>query len=174
MAFSITVVAQSRGKAQVFALGVISGRDVFGITFTPDGKRAYFCQTDPEIKHIQILESHRTREGWSEPKAASFSPETYRDIDPFVTTDGKHLIFESNRPFAGRAESRTDFDVYIMDRKGSGWSEPRSHAELNSQENDVFVSATADQAFYFSSERSGGKGKSTQFGAMASWSTSKP
>ena len=159
MAVASAASPQTRGKAQVFAPGVISGKDVFGIAFTPDGKTAFFCQTDPEIKHIQILESHLSGTTWSEPKAANFSSGTYRDIDPLVTPDGKHLIFQSNRPFAGKAESRTDFDVYVMDRKGSDWSDPRPLAELNSEENDVFVSVTTEGTYYFSSERKGGKGK---------------
>jgi Tol biopolymer transport system component len=150
--------AQQTTKPQVFAPGVISGKDVFGITFTPDGKTVYFCETDPEIKHIQIMESHRQAESWSAPKAASFSPGTHRDVDPFVTQDGRYLIFESNRPGPGR-ESRSDFDVYIMERQKSGWSEPRSLTEINTDANEVFASATSDGSLYFSSERPGGKGK---------------
>lgn len=151
--------AQRPAQPQVFAPGVISGRDVFGITFTPDGNTVYFCETDPEIRHIQIMESHRLRDSWSAPQAASFSPGSYRDIDPFVTPDGQHLIFESNRPAPGRADSRADFDVYILDRQENGWSQPRSLSDINTEANEVFVTATRKGSLYFSSDRAGGKGK---------------
>jgi Tol biopolymer transport system component len=151
--------AQQAPKPQVFAPGIISGKDVFGSTFSSDGKTVYFCETDPEVKHIQIMESHRKGDSWSAPKAAGFSPGPYRDIDPSITPDGRHLIFESNRPGAGRAESRSDFDIYVMERQKNGWSEPRSLTEVNSELNEVFATAALDGSLIFGSDRPGGKGK---------------
>jgi Tol biopolymer transport system component len=151
--------AQPTQKPQVFAPAIISGKDVFGTAFTSDGKTVYFCETDPEVKHIQIMESHRMGESWSAPKAASFSPGPYRDIDPFVTQDGRYLIFESNRPAPGRAESRSDFDIYVMERQKNRWSEPRNLTEINSELNEVFATAADDGSLIFGSDRPGGKGK---------------
>src|SRR3954467_2430187 len=150
---------QQSPTPKVFAPGIISGKDVFGITFTSDGKTVYFCETDPEVKHIQIMESHRMGNSWSAPRAASFSPGPYRDIDPSITPNGRHLIFESNRPGAGRAESRSDFDIYLMERQNNGWSEPRSLTEINSELNEVFATAGLDGSLIFGSDRPGGKGR---------------
>lgn len=148
---------QPSPSLQVFAPGVISGRDVFGTAFTKDGNTVYFCETDKDIKHIQIMVSHLAKGSWSEPTAASFSPGTFRDIDPFVTPDGGHLIFESNRPAPGRDSSRTDFDAYILDLSNQT-SSPVALAAINTEANEVFVSSSANGDLYFSSDRPGGKG----------------
>src|SRR3954470_5737326 len=148
--------AKQAPKPQVFAPGIISGKDVFGTTFTSDGKTVYFCETDPEVKHIQIMESHRMGDSWSAPKAASFSSGPYRDIDPSITPNGRHLIFESNRPGAGRAESRSVFNIKLIETQNNGWSEPRRLTEINSELNEVFATAGLDGSLIFGSDRPGG------------------
>src|SRR4051812_41833070 len=112
---SLLAAGQSRGQLKEFAPGIVSGGDVFGITFTSDGRTVYFCQTDPDVKHIQIMESHLVRGKWQKAMPAPFSLGPYRDIDPFITVDGKHLIFNSNRPPDGKGEALKTFDIYIMD-----------------------------------------------------------
>ena len=159
--FSATQISPS---LHVFAPGVISGRDVFGTAFTKDGNTVYFCETDKDIKHIQIMVSHFAKGSWSEPTAASFSPGTFRDIDPFVTPDGGHLIFESNRPAPGRDPSRTDFDAYILDLSNQT-SLPVALAAINTEANEVFVSSPANGDLYFSSDRTGGEGSNDLYWA---------
>jgi Tol biopolymer transport system component len=154
---TIGLAQQSEPALIVFAPDVISGRDVFGVAFTKDGKSAFFCETDKDIKHIQIMESHLMNGTWSDPRAASFSPGTFRDIDPFITPDGRHLIFESNRRAAGRDESRTDFDAYVIDLKNPS-SAPVPLNAINTEGNEVFVSSSANGDLYFASDRAGGKG----------------
>jgi hypothetical protein len=153
-------MAQNPSQLREFAPGIVSGKQVFGISFTPDGKTAYICETDANISFIKIREIHRVGTTWSELRPVSFSPDgPQRDIDPFITPDGKHMIFESNRAFAGRDTSRTDFDIYIMDRRGSVWSQPRPLREANSEHDEVFASTNAHGDLYFSSDRPGGKSK---------------
>jgi Tol biopolymer transport system component len=171
--FSILFVAtlcapqQPAPSLKVFAPGVISGRDVFGVAFTKDGKTIYFCETDKDIKHIQIMVSHLTRNTWSEPTPATFSPGTFRDIDPFVTPDGRHLIFESTRPSPGRDGSRTDFDAYILDLNDPK-STPVALTAINTESNEVFVSSSTNGDLYFSSDRPGGEGSNDLFWAKKS------
>ena len=160
--FSATQISPS---LHVFAPGVISGRDVFGTAFSKDGNTVYFCETDKDIKHIQIMVSHLAKGTWSEPTPASFSSGTYRDIDPFVTPDGRHLIFESNRPAPDRDASRTDFDAYILDLDDAN-STPVGLAAINTESNEVFVSSSENGDLYFSSERTGGAGSNDLYWAM--------
>jgi Tol biopolymer transport system component len=152
---------------KVFAPGVISNRDVFGVAFTKDSKTVYFCETDKDIKHIQIMVSYLTRNTWSEPAPATFSPGTFRDIDPFVTPDGRHLIFESNRPAPGRDGSRTDFDAYILDLNNSK-STPVALTAINTESNEVFVSSSTNGDLYFASDRPGGEGSNDLYWAKKS------
>jgi Tol biopolymer transport system component len=153
-------LARGQAQPQVFAPGVVSGGAVFGLAFTPDGNTVYFCETDPEIKHIQIMESHRIKGKWRKPAPAPFSPDPYRDIDPFITLDGRHLFFNSNRPADGKGEALKTFDIFVMDRLPSGqWSMPKAVANANSPANEVFVSVARNGNLYFSSNREGGKGK---------------
>jgi hypothetical protein len=152
--------AAAQTQPQVFAPGVISGGAVFGVSFAREGQSVYFCETDPEIKHIQIMESHRVKGKWQKAVPAPFSAGTYRDIDPFITADGRQLIFNSNRPPDGKGEALKTFDIYVMDAAGGGkWSEPRRVDEVNSAANEVFATAARNGNLYFSSNREGGKGK---------------
>jgi len=153
-------LALAQTRPQVFAPGVISGAAVFGSAFTPDGKTVYFCETDPEIKHIQIMVSHQAKGQWTKPLPAAFSPGSYRDIDPFITVDGKQLFFNSNRPPDGKGEALKTFDIFVMDRLPDGkWSDPKPVNGVNSEANEVFITATRSGNLYFSSNREGGKGK---------------
>jgi hypothetical protein len=168
-------ISQESSQLTEFAPGVVSGKQVFGVSFTRDGNTAYFCETDANISFIKIRETHRIGGTWSEPRPVPFSPDgPQRDIDPFITPDGKHMIFESNRAFAGRDASRTDFDVYIMDRSSDGWGEPRPIREANSEGNEVFVSTNARGDLYFSSDRAGGKGKADFYTSRATKSGYAP
>jgi WD40-like Beta Propeller Repeat len=154
----ISFAVHGQVQPKVFAPGVISGRDIVGVTFLPDMRTVVFCETDREIKHIQIMESHRVGERWSDPKPASFSDGSHRDLDPFITPDGKHLIFESDRGPAAK-DGAKQYDVYIVDRAANGWGTPRPISALNTQSNEVFATQARNGNIYFSSERPGGAGK---------------
>lgn len=152
--------AEAQRSPQVFAPGVVSGGAVFGVTFSRDGRTAYFCETDPEIKHIQIMESHNVKGKWSKPAPAAFSPGPYRDIDPFVTPDGKRLIFNSNRPPDGKGEALKTFDIYVMDREVDGrWGAPERLQAVNTDASEVFATESRNGDLYFGSDRPDGKGK---------------
>jgi Tol biopolymer transport system component len=156
----LPATAQSKTELQVFAPGVVSGGAVFGVTFTPDGRTVYFCETDPEIKHIQIMESHNSKGEWQKAVPAPFSPGVYRDIDPFVTAGGKRLIFNTNRPPDGKGEALKTFDIYVMDRKADGrWGAPRRLQAVNTDASEVFATESRNGDLYFGSDRPGGKGK---------------
>ena len=124
--------AEAQRSPQVFAPGVVSGGAVFGVTFTPDGKTVYFCETDPEIKHIQVMESHYVKGKWSKPAPAAFSPGPYRDIDPFVTADGKRLIFQFQSASGRQRRSLKDLR-YIRDGSGGRWEVGRSPTTAGSE-----------------------------------------
>jgi Tol biopolymer transport system component len=125
-------------------------------SFTPDGHAVYFVRSDTRQGRWTIFESRFVEGRWSTPSIAPFSGK-YRDSDPFVTTDGEHLYFVSDRPVNGVAKA--DMDIWVMDRTAQGWSEPRNPgAPVNSAQSEWHPSMTARGTLYFGSSRPGGLG----------------
>lgn len=164
---------QTRGHAHaipapaVFAPGVVSTeQEEYRITFTPDGRTAYFARSAvffPFSRQATIMQTRRTATGWSEPVVATFSGR-YPDLDPFVTSDGSQLYFSSIRPVGG--EVRADADVWVVDRTPAGWSEPRHAGAVNETGtnaggepvDDLYPTVTPDGTLYVGSNRDGGVG----------------
>ncbi len=62
-------------------------------------------------------------------------------IDPYLPPDGRYLLFSA----AGRADSPNDFDFYLSERDGDGWSEPRRLPdEVNSPADEYSTYVTPD------------------------------
>lgn len=140
--------------AEVFAQGVISdAREQWRITFTADGKTAYFASSSqffPFTRQATIYVSHLQGGTWSTPQVAPFSG-TYSDIDPFISPNGQRLYFSSIRPVDG--VMRGDIDLWMVERTATGWSEPiHLGPEVNSPTADeLYPSASADGTLYFAS-----------------------
>jgi hypothetical protein len=140
-------------EARIFAPGVISdAREQWRITFTPDGKTAYFASSDeffPFTRQATIYVSHLVHGAWTEPEVAPFSGQ-YSDIDPFLSPDGRRLYFSSIRPVDG--VTLGDLDIWMVERTANGWSDPvRLGPEVNSPEDELYVSASARGTIYFAS-----------------------
>src|SRR5690606_9433410 len=145
-------LAAATASAEIFAPGAISDeRWQWRLTFTADGKTAYFAVSDsffPFSRTASIFVSHQARDGsWGEPRVAPFSG-THSDIDPFITPDGRRLYFSSNRPVAGR--TKADFDIWYVERTPSGWGEPvHAGPNVNTELDELYPSATASGTLYF-------------------------
>lgn len=78
------------------------GIDQGAASVSPDGSTLYFTRwtTRNNVKVASIYISTRQSADWSEPKAlgANVNVEGYNSLQPFVTSDGKYLLFASNRP----------------------------------------------------------------------------
>lgn len=141
------------------APGVIStAAEEYRITFTPDGRTAYFARGErffPFSRQATIYET-RFRDGaWTTPKVAPFSGR-HSDIDPFVSPDGRVLYFSSIRPVDGR--ERSDSDLWAVMRTADGWSEPFHLGDVNSEKDELYPSVDQVGALYFASDREGGHG----------------
>lgn len=133
----------------VFAPGVISdSREQWRLTFTPDGKTAYFAASDeffPFTRKATIYYSKLVDGNWSTPVVAPFSGQ-YSDIDAFVSRDGRRLYFSSIRP------PGNDIDIWMVERRGSEWSDPvRLGNEINSADDELYPSESEDGTLYFAS-----------------------
>jgi Tol biopolymer transport system component len=142
--------------------GVLSTpADEVGATFGPGDREVFFVvRTPATVGRTQEIICHSRLEGarWSEPAVAPFSG-IYRDLAPAFSPDGKRLYFISNRSADG-SKPKTDFDIWVVDRQGAGWSAPTPlPAPVNSAAQEYGVSVTADGTLYFASTRPGGPGE---------------
>lgn len=79
-------------------------------SLTPDGNTMYLTRWSGagEHKRANIYWSTKTADGWSQPQPVTgINVEGYSSQEPFVTPDGKYLLFSSNRP-GGEGK----FDLY--------------------------------------------------------------
>lgn len=150
----MVAIAEQAGDATIFSPGVISdARWQYRITFTPDGKTAYFTVAEgffPATRQSSIYVSQLQKDGtWSSPEIAPFSG-TYTDIDPFITPNGQRLYFSSIRPLNGQAKA--DLDIFYMERTSDGWGEPiRLGPEINTALDELYASIDARGTLYFGS-----------------------
>src|SRR5580658_2112220 len=123
----------SNSKAKAFAEGVISTPYTeWATSFTPDGKTVYSSQG---AVYWTIVCSRLTDGKWAKPKVAPFSGQ-WNDTDPFVSPDGRHLFFISNRPVDGADQSKPNknYHIWYVDHlSGDEWSAPHHlDAPINS------------------------------------------
>ncbi|MBC7896558.1 MAG: PD40 domain-containing protein [Cytophagaceae bacterium] len=136
------------------APGVVSNGHRFMVALTPDGTALYTVERRFLVPggppSLVILESRRTATGaWGLPDTASFSG-TWQDIDPAISPDGRRLWFNSARPAEGRDSSRSDFDIWYVDREANGWGTPRRlPAPVNTPGSDFFATAASSGALYY-------------------------
>lgn len=156
-------------QPELFAPGVLSTPDdEHGITFTPDGRTAYFTlrsatTTTPPVSVICV--SHGRDGRWSEPEVAPFSG-LWHDASPAVSPDGAELFFTSDRPLPGRPPSPArgpagpERHIWVMERTAAGWSAPRSLGPPieSAGGHEAAPAPAADGTLYFASDRAGGKG----------------
>ena len=151
--------AMPLSRATLFAPGVISTGDYEShVTFTPDGSEIYFLKMAPNFSRWSIFVSHYQNDGWSQPEVASFSGQ-YQDADPYITADGKHFYFVSDRPINPGDERQSHHDIWVMDKIDAGWSTPHHlPAPVNSDADEYYPVALKNRILYFGSERKGCNG----------------
>lgn len=122
--YTVSYSSKSIDTPTIFAEGIISknNRNVFNITFSPDGRTSFFTLRKDNEKQ-KIYFSQFIHQNWTEPELASFS--TDRDECPTFTPDGKTIYFGSQRSILGR-ESKGNFDMNIWQTNwiNGNWSEP--------------------------------------------------
>ncbi len=114
-------------KAELFAPGIAStaGHFEFAVAFTPDGREIYFTSRPEPDGRNTIVVSRWEKDGWTAPQEASFAAGGTWSNEPFITPDGKHLYFGSQRPKPG--ETEVSYGIWVSDRTEEGWSAPRYH-----------------------------------------------
>jgi hypothetical protein len=145
--------------ATLFAPGTISTGDYEShATFTLDGREIYFLKMAPNFSRWTIFVSRYKDSRWSQPEVAPFSGQ-FQDADPYITADGKHFYFISDRPVETGGERQSHHDIWIMDKTDSGWSAPRHlPAPINSDTDNFYPIALKNGTLYFGSQRKDSNG----------------
>ena len=151
--------AKPLARATLFAPGIISTGDYESHpTFTPDGREIYFLKMAPNFSRWTIFVSRYKDGNWSQPEAAPFSGQ-FQDADPYITADGKHFYFISDRPVETGGERQSHHDIWVMDKIESDWSAPRHlPTPINSDTDNFYPIILKNGTLYFGSERKDSNG----------------
>lgn len=132
-------------KPEIFAPGIIStGMSEGSIVFTPDGRECFF--------NIELVIMHTRFENgqWEEPAVAHFSGK-YIDFAPAMHPDGSKFYFMSNRPLNDEADVSEYMNIWVTERSGDGWGEPKPIGPpINGAWEVDGPSLTRDGTLYFS------------------------
>ncbi len=156
----IALLALSRFASAQDPLTFDAGLDnQLGLTFSPDGKTAFWVEWNGEWgsgNSVQrVIYMARQRKGtWSKPAPAPFS-QRFSDDDPFVSPDGQWLYFVSERPVNDTDE---EFDSNIW-RYSLVEEDRLEHLSINSASTEYSPVITSSGALYFASARNGGAGE---------------
>lgn len=145
-------------EPKLFQEGIISTHfDEFGLAFTHDGQTLLFNRSVPRSNLYVILTSTFQNGRWSQPEVAPFSGQ-YWDFDAVFSPDGSRIFFGSDRPVPGHPKQDQDFEIWMVNRTPSGWSDPvHLDSTVNSDQDETFASSAANGNLYFISAREGGR-----------------
>jgi len=131
---------------EIFAPGFVSSTDFIeqGCTWSPDLKECYFSRSETSAwgSNMAIWFTREVNGVWTEPRLAPFSG-VYRDGRPFMTRDGKHMIFYRS----SNAKNKTAQGTWVAERMGAGWSEARLFVDAYNLNTNDF------KTFYFTTEK---------------------
>ena len=147
---------------RVFAPGIVNaGLHTRDFAMAPDGREIYFCVILGKYKLSNIVFCRYENGRWSAPQVVPGLDEPgVHYIEPHISADGNKFFFASNRPVAGKVFSERDEDIWVMERQGAGWGEPRNlGAPINTPGGEFFPTTTQDGTLYYTGPDAGGKGE---------------
>ena len=153
-------------EAILFAEGFIStSMNERDFAISRAGKEIYYTISTPESSFQTIVLSTLGKEGWSKPEVVSFAGK-FSDLEPALSEDGNKMYFASNRPLTGSKPK--DFDIWVVERQGKTWGEPKNlGGSINTESDEFYPSITKSGNLYFTAQYKEGVGKEDIF--MASW-----
>ena len=131
----------------------------FGTAISDDGTECYFAVALNQGGRFreEIRFTRRKEDGsWTEPQALFPNEKKYKYVDPHFSPDGQQLYFIYTKPVdVKQAPDRQRFDIWYVERKDDGWSEPVNLGAPISTNNaeEYFVSLTTDRTIFFGSNR---------------------
>ena len=100
-----------------------------------------------------IVRSKKINGQWTPPETVSFTSR-YSDAEPHLSYDGSKIVFSSNRPLDGKGEPLSDKNIWIAERFGEDWQEPRPFGfAVNTESNELHPVFSSTNDLYFCSTR---------------------
>lgn len=118
----------------------------FHPTITNDGS-LYFCYWDNKNLTGNIYMSQCDANKWSVPiRIGNPISIGYSDVNPFISPEGKYMIFASNRP-----DGYGDYDRYISYKNNEGtWTSPKNLGpKFNTKDSDSDMDISPDGKYIF-------------------------
>lgn len=146
---------------KLFAPDVVSlkNRYEFGSVFSKNGKEFYYA-VEGQRPHIEVIRYNGNK--WSQPEKLLIS-DKYGYNDPFLSPDENRLYFISDQALDGNGDKK-DIDIWYVQRKGNGWSKPVNGGKnINSANNEYYISFTRRGTMYYSSNQQAGDVKSNKY-----------
>jgi len=137
-------------------------------TISSNQNEAYFSIVSPNEKLSAIAFMKKVKDQWSKPELVSFTGK-YKDLEPFLSTDGLKLYFASNRPLTEIGEPK-DFDIWYIERKNikSDWSAPINiGSPINTTADEFYPTVANNKNLYYTSDSEKSMGKDDIF--MSVW-----
>jgi len=149
---ALPALAAERPRAEVFAPGIISlpERIEFCLAMSSDGQEIFFTVRKAPGQW-EIHQARRRGGTWQASTVAPFSG-TFSDSEPSLSPDGQRLFFSSKRPRTDGAAA-ADYDIWVVERLGGGWSAPRPLPEpVNGPGDQWRASQSRAGNLYYSSQ----------------------
>lgn len=103
---------------------------------------------------LQLFQTTQEDGKWLKGEKLSFNQDGYSYCHPALSSDGKTMIFASDRP-----GGFGDMDLWMTTKSGDSWSAPKNLGErINTPGNEVFPFMESDGTLYFASNYHPGYG----------------
>jgi ankyrin repeat protein/Tol biopolymer transport system component len=155
---------------EVFALGIVSTVEIEhgNITTSPDGSEIFWTSSyKPPVIYgssgsFKVWSSKRVGNQWSAPKLSFLTKnEITTDDVPFISPDGKRMIFMSRRSIYSDGNDEMKEYYWYVDKTNNGWTEPKLlDATINDLQIRWQVSISKSRTLFFCASRPDGKGGS--------------
>ena len=142
-------------ESPLFAPGLSGDYNFGSISFTADGREAFFTRNQTNAKGIKRLEIWTTRrigQSFTAPVKLFFNNPNYSYFHPAVTADGSRLFFVSDEP-GGIGGT----DVYVVNRKEDGGWDGTSNVGgfINTPGNELFPTFYEGDLYFSSNGHEG-------------------
>lgn len=152
-------------RPALFAPGVVSTVhfDHSAAVFSRDGKEVYWSAV--YTSRGDYILSMKLRDGtWSAPQIEPFCRPGGTYMYPTLSSDGQRLFFTSDHAVPG-AEPGQEMNIWFVQRKTDGWSDPQLVGFPNG--NEYGLSISDDGTLYFMADYAGGYGSTDLYRSIS-------